>query len=286
MDNPLVSIAIPVFNAGKYLQYAIQSVLNQTYTNWELLIIDDGSSDNSLDISRSFTDDDRIEIRSDGKNIGLPARLNESVKWAKGKYYARMDADDIMHFQRIETQVNFLEDHPNVDVLGASMYSIDSNNNLMYKRSMDTKYETTVFIHPSVIGKTLWFLQNPYDTKMSKAQDIELWLRTEKYSIFYSSGDALMFYREFGVPTFKKYTNTMLCMIKNLYSHPRKYHKNIYWATNNMIRCCFKVVVCAVFSLLGKTDVMLSLRKKEQIINYSSIQCDLEKSMSSSTLLI
>ncbi len=278
MKQPLISIAIPVYNAEEYISYAIQSVINQTYSNWELLIIDDGSTDNSISVARSYNDF-RIEIYSDGKNKGLPSRLNESIKWAKGKYYARMDADDIMHYKRLETQMFFLETHPEIDVLGSSMYSIDANNKLMYERLIDTQNDTTIFLHPSVIGKLSWFLQHPYNLKMKKAQDVELWLRTKKCSTFYSAGDKLVFYREFGVPTFRKYTKTMLYVLYYLYLHPYKYNIGIVYAIRNIIYSCGKILVCGLFTMLKRTDLMISLRKKQLIKDLRTAQIDLDRSI-------
>ena len=100
----LVTIGIPFYNASQFLEYAIKSVINQTYTNWELILVDDGSTDDSLSIARSFNDQ-RIKILSDGVNKGLVSRLNEIILNSRGSYIARMDADDIMHFERIEKQI-------------------------------------------------------------------------------------------------------------------------------------------------------------------------------------
>ena len=92
MARPLVTIAIPIYNAEKFLQYAVQSVLNQTYTNWELLLMEDGSTDSTLPICCEYVKrDKRISLIRDGINRGLIYRLNESIQLAKGKYYARMD---------------------------------------------------------------------------------------------------------------------------------------------------------------------------------------------------
>lgn len=106
---------------------AICSVLNQSYIDWELLLLDDGSTDESLNIAKSFTDG-RIKIISDGMNRGLIYRLNESINMARGKFYARMDADDIMHPDRIKKQVECLSRNVRVDVVGTAWYSIDCNN--------------------------------------------------------------------------------------------------------------------------------------------------------------
>ncbi len=94
--SPLVSIGMPVFNCEKTLRATVASILNQDYGNWELIIIDDGSSDMTLDTARSFTDP-RIRVVPGAGNLCLPARLNEAVGLSRGKYFARMDGDDISY---------------------------------------------------------------------------------------------------------------------------------------------------------------------------------------------
>ena len=99
---------------------AIRSILNQTYTNWELLLMEDGSSDRSLEVTRGFVDP-RISVCADGANKGIVFRLREAVEISRGKYFARMDGDDIAYPQRLERQIGYLEQHPEVDLLGCGM---------------------------------------------------------------------------------------------------------------------------------------------------------------------
>ena len=125
MDHPIiVSIGMPVFNAEKHLKIAIDSVLNQDFKEFELIISDDGSTDNSLNIIQSYTDK-RIKLLSDSSNKGIGYRLNEQIALSKGVYFARMDSDDIMFPDRILEQVKFLQEHPNVDVVGGSAVVIN-----------------------------------------------------------------------------------------------------------------------------------------------------------------
>ena len=99
-SSPLISVLLPVFNAEKTLGAAIRSILLQEFVDWELIILDDGSSDRSLQIAGRFKDS-RIRIISDGRNIKLPSRLNHGIRLSKGKYIARMDADDISFPNRL-----------------------------------------------------------------------------------------------------------------------------------------------------------------------------------------
>ena len=111
MKNPLVSILMPVYNSEKYLREAIKSILNQTFTNFELIIINDGSTDNSLKIIKSFKDN-RIKIIKNKGNLGLIKTLNKGIDLAQGKYIARMDADDIAMPKRLEKQIAFFNENP------------------------------------------------------------------------------------------------------------------------------------------------------------------------------
>ena len=107
--NKLVTIAIPFYNPGPAFEDAIKSVFAQTYTNWELLLVNDGSTDDSLEKALAIKDS-RVQVINDGKNLGLGARLNQIAQLASGEYLARMDADDIMHPERIENKL-FLENN-------------------------------------------------------------------------------------------------------------------------------------------------------------------------------
>lgn len=207
----MLTIGIPFYNSEKFLSKAIQSVLKQTYTNWTLILLDDGSTDNSLNIAKEFAEkDSRIKVLSDGQNKHLAYRLNEIAKLCQTKYLARMDADDIMHPERLEKQLKILEQNPEIDVLGSNAYSIDDNDNIQGIRMKIDNDEFKLldcksFIHPSIIAKTTWFRANPYDEKMVKAQDYELWQRTAPTSVFKVYTEPLLFYREFGSNYYKKY---------------------------------------------------------------------------------
>jgi len=275
MDNsPLVSIAIPVFNSEKYLEDAICSVLNQTYCNFELLLINDGSSDASLSVIKRYaSNDDRIIMMDDGTNMGLITRLNQSIKMAHGKYYARMDADDIMCVTRIEKQVAFLESHKDIDVIGSSAMLINNKNEIV--GSGDMNGVNSGFIHPSVMGKTEWFKNNPYADWPVRAEDTELWLRTGKSSVFYNLPEPLLFYREFGVPSLKKYLKSQKTLRK-IFSNYRTYGKSFSWKIKNTIASYVKSSAFILLSCVGKTDMMIKRRRKplpnDLLLTYQDLQ--------------
>jgi len=173
-EKPLISIGIPFFNAEKYLALAIQSVLHQTYTHWELHLVGDGSSDHSLNIAKAYeVKDARIKVISDGENHGLPARLNELSDIANGCFYCRMDADDMMFPNRLENNatVNSIKIFwKNLKILGffnsvtmtltsiikliiyIVFWALGKTSKLIIRRSQDLKINKLNY-HQKVINK-------------------------------------------------------------------------------------------------------------------------------------
>jgi glycosyltransferase involved in cell wall biosynthesis len=198
---PLVTIGIPLYNAEKFIGFAIQSVLSQTYEHFELIITDDGSTDDSVKIVKSFKDD-RIQLLSDGMNLGLPNRLNQQVSMARGKYFVRMDNDDLMFPHRLEKQIEYLQKHPNIDAVGSSVVILDDDNHVVAFRKAELLREyrqlfrTILFNHPTVAGKTEFFKQNPYSEQYDGVEDAELWLRTFPHATFGIIEEPLLFYRD------------------------------------------------------------------------------------------
>lgn len=261
--EPLVTIAIPIYNADKYIRDAIQSCINQTYQNWELLLMCDGSTDNSTVIAKEIANgDSRIKIIDDGQNRGLIARLNQSVEMCETKYYARMDADDIMCINRIEEQVKFMEEHAEVDVCGSSIMTIDNESNII--GSGYNVGNVTGFIHPTVFGRTEWFRANPYAEWALRAEDSELWLRTCSKSCFHAIGKPLLFYREFGVPTFRKYNLSQKTIIR-IAAHYHEYGKPYTWYVKTICWSYFKMVVNVLLSIIGKTDILVAIRRRKSV---------------------
>ena len=125
-STPLISVIMPVFNGENFLQDAVGSILGQTFTDFELIAIDDGSTDNSTALLESFRlNDRRVIIQRHTENQGVTAALNTGLALARGKYIARMDADDISLPVRFEKQVAFMETHPEIDILGSAVRLMD-----------------------------------------------------------------------------------------------------------------------------------------------------------------
>ncbi len=268
IDNVLITIGIPFYNAEKYLEQAIHSVINQTYTNWELILLDDGSVDRSLDIAKSFNDP-RIKLISDGENKGLVIRLNQLTTLINGIYYARMDADDIMHYERISKQLKFLLNNPEVDVVGSRYYSIDINNKIvgitdvnLTPDSVHSFLKSGCFAHPTILGKSEWFRNNPYNENWNTMmEDYELWLRTISISNFTNIKEPLLFYRSVGVPTLKKYSRQTFNVIKLI--QKRKYYNidffdMVYYSFVNLL----KIIIYFLFYLIGGLEFIVKKRSK------------------------
>jgi len=269
-NETLVSIGIPFYNSEKYLKDAIKSVIKQTYSNWELILLDDGSDDNSLEIAHKYEEEDeRIKVISDGENLGLPKRLNQLSELSKGYYYARMDADDIMFPNRIEKQIEYLNNNKNVDLLGSGLVSIDNKNNIIGIRTGDfSNYFTlkdalkSVWCpHPTISGKREWFLSNKYDESLRRSQDYELWIRTVEKSNFVRLKEPYLFYREASTPSLKKYIKStqysLLIFFKNRYKIGVM---TILWLS--LIKF-LKLFAYFFYFMFGQTDKLIQRRAQE-----------------------
>lgn len=200
---PLVTVALPVFNGAPFLIKAVQSLLNQSFTNWLLLVIDDGSTDGAIEEIKKIKDK-RIFIISDGKNKGIASRLNEAIELADTKYFARMDADDICHPLRLEKQIAYLNSHPSIDLLSTSFVIIDEKDNLIGINETDSNHNSVCkqlwksipMAHPTWMGKTSWFKKNKYAQPAPfRCEDQELLLRTASDSQFMNLNENLLAYR-------------------------------------------------------------------------------------------
>lgn len=204
MSNPLVSVVMSVYNSEKYLKEAIDSILNQTYTNFEFIIINDGSTDSSLDIIQKYMKKDGRIVLISRENKGLPYSLNEGIGKAKGKYIARMDADDISLPTRFEEQVKFMESNEEVGVCGTYVEFFGLRNNKTWKTPItDEECKITLmigscFAHPSVFIRKIILTNNKlcYDNDMYTAQDYALWSALATHTSFANIPKTLLKYRE------------------------------------------------------------------------------------------
>ena len=178
----LVTVIMPVYNASKYLDKSIQSILNQTYKDFKFIILNDGSTDNSLDIIKKYSNiDSRIEL-VDKPNSGAASSFNYGLKICNSKYIARMDSDDISMPDRLHVQINYLEKYKNIDVLGSAIKTIDENDNELksiffpdnYSDIIDRMDLTSPIANPSaMIKKSVFEDIGDLDTNTDPADDYD-----------------------------------------------------------------------------------------------------------------
>jgi len=209
---PKVSVIMPAYNAEKYIRRAIESILSQTYTDYEFIIINDGSVDNTKNIILSFQDD-RIVYLENKKNSGIVITLNRGLDYATGEYIARMDADDIAIDTRFEKQVKYLDKNKNVGVLGTGICifgeEIEEQKCLYTTDSKQLKAElifNSCVAHPTVMMRKTVLQQNKleYDLKFLGAEDYYLWWNVAKVSNIATLPEVLLKYRIHGEQITKK----------------------------------------------------------------------------------
>lgn len=204
---PAISVILSIYNHHIYIKECIQSILDQSYNDWELIIIDDGSTDNSYEELKKFEQtDNRIKIIRNKRNQGLPKCLNYGISISKGEFIIRVDADDICLENRFETLIKNITkgENSNIDVLGSNAYFVNKQNKIIGQSSMplnfkDFKkeiYKRNPFIHSSVLIRKSFLLKNSlYDKNFVKAQDYDLWLRGFKFNNYKNLEKILLRYR-------------------------------------------------------------------------------------------
>ena len=201
--DPLVTVAMPIYNAGKYLRPAVLSIMQQTLTDWELYIIDDGSTDDALSYIADVQDS-RIIIIKDGQNKGLAARLNEVINLAKGRYFARMDQDDFSYPDRLSKQVDVLEVNLDLDLLATRAIKISMEGepvgylpfSLSHAEITAAPWRGFYMPHPTWMGRLQWFKKNHYaEPAPYLSEDQELLLRTFEESNFACLEEVCLAYR-------------------------------------------------------------------------------------------
>jgi len=202
-EDPIISIGMPIFNAGRYLRPAVLSIMRQTFTQWELIIIDDASTDGALDCIRDL-EDPRIKIVESAENRGLAARLNEAVALARGVYFARMDQDDIAYPERLERQLAFLREDPHLDLVSVRCLTISCDNEALGLLPWARTHEELsarpwlgfYLPHPTWMGRTAWFRRYGYlIPEVYLSEDQELLLRSHAGSCFATVPEVLFAYR-------------------------------------------------------------------------------------------
>lgn len=204
---PTVSVLLPVYNCRRYLDEAISSILRQTFTDFELIAVDDGSTDGSGDILKRFAAQDaRVKIIS-RPNTGIAVALNDAIAVAKGEFFARMDGDDISLPQRLETQLRFLREHSDIVLLGSRVRLIDPFGVTLYESSHKLTHEE---IEREMLDGVGWAVVHPaammraavvraaggYRSERVPTEDLDLFLRMSEIGKVANLPDILLEYRQ------------------------------------------------------------------------------------------
>lgn len=203
--SPLVTVLMPCYNAEKYLDSAIDSIVNQSYQNLHILLIDDGSTDATFEICNKWVQKDkRIECLRNEENLGLIKTLNKGINYTSNPYIARMDADDISALNRIEKQVNFLLQHHEIGVVGSQSLPIGVDGKRKRNGGSTTYLQpdtlsfscffTQPFFHGSILCKTEILKANMYSEEFKHSEDFELWLRLNSKGIKFRNLDEILYY--------------------------------------------------------------------------------------------
>ena len=203
MGQPSITVGMPVRNNARTIRAAVRSIQLQTVPDWQLLLVDDGSTDGTLDAVRDLLCDPRIHVFSDGKALGISSRLNQTLDTGTGRYYARMDGDDVSYPERFEHQLQFLQTHPEVNLVGAQMLIVGESGRVLGERRGPNAHEAICqhpplgfrMFHPTYFGHLQWFRAHRYASQR-RAEDQELLLRTYGHSRFANVDFILLGYHQ------------------------------------------------------------------------------------------
>ena len=247
---PLISVIMPVYNCERFLAIAIDSILLQTYTNFELIIIDDCSTDSTPKILESYKDS-RVRAIRNAENLGVTKSLNLGVSLSNGELMARMDADDISLPDRFKEQVEFMEKHTEIGVLGTQCLVIDDNGKITSNLRKPVKSEEIFYLfpyfcpiaHPSVMIRKEIFNEIQYSSDLPCAQDYDLWGK-----LLYTA----------------KFAN-----LSDVFLHYRVHDKQISNVKTNLQRSISSEILCDFLIKLGVTE---SVKKKADMLCLLNVQ--------------
>jgi glycosyltransferase involved in cell wall biosynthesis len=199
--SPAITVLMPVHNGERYLKEAVESILCQTFSDFEFLILDDGSTDSGMKVVKNYSDS-RIRLEVNETNLGIAATLNRGIRLARGRYIARMDCDDISLPDRLRKQFDFLEAHPDVGVCGSRVRRIGAKRGFWKVKVRDEAIRSRLLFenamaHPSVtIRKSVLIDHNlGYDPALRCAQDYAFWVDLARHSRLANLEQVLVLYR-------------------------------------------------------------------------------------------
>jgi glycosyltransferase involved in cell wall biosynthesis len=206
--EPVISIIMPAFNREDLIAESIESALKQTFTDFELIVIDDGSKDKTVEVAKKYLDDPRVILIQNEKNIGIANTRNKAVKLARGKYIAMLDSDDVwLNNEKLEKQLKFLETNQNYALYGSNIIHIDTSGKHLKTAQFpltDSSIRKTIlrrnaFAQSTILCRKEAMIQaGLYSTRFAICDDYDLWLRIGRNWKFANSGEAMTGYRIHG----------------------------------------------------------------------------------------
>jgi len=227
--TPMVSVLMPAYNAEKYIGEAIESILNQTFKDFEFIIINDGSTDKTEEIIEEYSKkDNRIVYVKNDKNMKISQTLNRGMDMAKGKYMARMDADDVSMEDRLEKQVKYMEENPDCGVVGTCVLTFNDEDKTKTSENVGPEDDHMIrlfglyhcqFAHPTVMLRKSVFDENNlrYNPKYDGCEDYELWTRAKRFMKFHNLREFLLYRRMHSDNSSIKLHNKQLMFSNKIY---------------------------------------------------------------------
>ena len=221
--NPLISVILPCYNASDTIVQSVKSVLNQTYTHLQLIVVDDGSTDNSYSLVTSINDKRLVVYRQ--INAGISSALNLGISYAKGEYIARIDSDDLCSVDRFEVQLNYMITHPHYDIISCDYFRFSQYDDKQVEKYVHhpasneliqlSLLNSCLLAHPGILAKR-WVFKTFQYSSLYKAEDLELWRRLAPYASFGNVNQPLLYYRAGKYSTSKR---NLLAIRKEKYNN-------------------------------------------------------------------
>lgn len=262
--TPILTLGLPVYNAAPFLEDSLRSIFAQSLADWELIAIEDGSTDDSAAILKRLKDP-RVRVLADGEHRGLGARLNQIVALAAGEYIARMDADDLMHPERLARQLGFLEENSGVDVVGCGLISFDARERAVSVRRLPALHPQITadplrgftLAHATALGRSQWWKKHAYHEDNRGCEDWELWLESYPQSRFANLAELLYFYRESQAYSFRGYARDKLELATRLWRNRARLGLAAVGAAAAQ---CARIPVYAAAHVLGAEGALIRRR--------------------------
>jgi glycosyltransferase involved in cell wall biosynthesis len=256
---------MPVFNAQETVCKSVLSILNQTFQDWELLVFDDGSTDATSELLKRISDP-RITCYVDGKNIGIANRMNQAIYYAKGRYFARMDGDDLSYPNRLAKQIEYLEKNSNVDLVGSATLFFNNRGVAIGRQSVEIEHDiicgrpwdSIPIPHPTWMTKIEWIRKYKYSARSIMSEDQDLLLRAYKNSTYACIPEILLAYRQNKISMWKEMRSRISLAVDliRFYGYKHNYIMAIFAFSFQLA----KMLIASIAVMFGMKEILLYRR--------------------------